>query len=587
MSDIKLKIELNDNGVINKLNNITSALEKTKEKSSKTGKSVKNMMNEGSSSADTFVKKLDNVNKKLKNIEDSFSKVNKTLGNFKTAGLAVFGALGAGALVSGLFAAGNAVKDFVFDYIDRFNSVADYQDVFQRRFATSLNKSKENIKDLSDYAKKTPFTLERLIALQSNLNKNGFTNKEVTNVLTSYRDIFSGIGKENEVEFANILGTIKLKRKATQEELTQLERIGIPIYRKLGKTSEASFKQIDNALKNLQKRGEFFYNAFEVENNSIRTKIQNLNDSVFDSVIKVFNSDRIQNAIKSVIDKVSNFFNNIASNKNISKITSIAEGLFSRIEDFVTRIDENKVNKFFDTIFEKLDSLFGYNKFSQSNLNDLKKEKKELENFIKSQQELLKTFSPNILVSRDDRINKIKESENELSVLNKLISNQESRVNKNNLFTELDFIKNEITKREQNKFNLFDSNNTILKKIGSNLEPLDKLQSRKLQLEKLLGIESDNTFLNNNNSTALDINNKVANDAKQLRMDFDKGTAPKIIEVNILTGNGASLIKEMEIKNNMGGNSKNDLKTFTESLSEAVRKELLNILIDSSQFITK
>lgn len=185
----------------------------------------------------------------LKDTETALEKHKRKLSAFASSlGTTMkFGALGA---VTALGAIGIAVGKTGFE----FN---DLQERSLNAFTTMLGSAKEAqvfIKELHEFAKKTPFEVAGLTETSQKLLAFGFEAKQIFPLLTSIGDAVSGLGGSPELlnRITIALGQIKAKGKVQAEEMLQLTEAGIPAWEllaeKIGVSIPEAMKMVTKGM---------------------------------------------------------------------------------------------------------------------------------------------------------------------------------------------------------------------------------------------------------------------------------------------------------------------------------------------------
>lgn len=169
----------------------------------------------------------------LADIDDHSSRLGSTLSTAgKVAGLA-FAAVGAGAL----YAVGTGLK------------VAASMETARIGFETMLGSGQKAdvfLKQLSDFAAKTPFEFPELQQAASSLISAGIEANKVIPIMTTLGDVTSGMGTGAEgVQRATIaLQQMNAAGKITGEDLNQLRDAGIPVYDLLASATGKSKEEV-------------------------------------------------------------------------------------------------------------------------------------------------------------------------------------------------------------------------------------------------------------------------------------------------------------------------------------------------------
>ncbi len=157
------------------------------------------------------------------------------------------------------------------------------------------------IKDITDFASKTPFQLTGLIESSKQLLAFGFESEEVLGTMESLGNIAAGVGKDKLPTMVRSLGKIRTKGKATMEELNMMLEAGVPILDELsasmGVTTQelfkmitagkVSFNDVNNALTSLGGEGGQFAGLMEKQSKSFLGIWSNIIDLVEITAIKI------------------------------------------------------------------------------------------------------------------------------------------------------------------------------------------------------------------------------------------------------------------------------------------------------------
>lgn len=174
---------------------------------------------------------------------------------------------------------------------------ADFEQT-QVAFTTMLGSAEEAdafLKQLADFAKKTPFTLVGVEQAAKQLMAVGFESENVLPVLKSVGDVASGLGlgQEGLSRLILNLGQVQAQGKLTGRELRDFAVAGIPMLDELGKelgktTAEiqemVSGGEIDTAtvlkvFENMTSEGGRFANLMAKQAETVKGKFSNLQDT--------------------------------------------------------------------------------------------------------------------------------------------------------------------------------------------------------------------------------------------------------------------------------------------------------------------
>lgn len=150
------------------------------------------------------------------------------LGFGGTALASALGFTGAGLIAQGVA----AVRDGVGAWLDYASAIEQARIAFTVMIG-SAGAADQHIRDLTEFAKKTPFELRGLIESSQTLQALGFEAREVIPVLTDVGNAVSaaGGGAERLERVIKALADIRNKGKVETQELRQLAENGIPAWR--------------------------------------------------------------------------------------------------------------------------------------------------------------------------------------------------------------------------------------------------------------------------------------------------------------------------------------------------------------------
>lgn len=158
----------------------------------------------------------------------------------------------------------------------------------------SAEKADELIREITEFAAKTPFELVGLVESSKKLLAFGFAQEEIIDTMRNMGNIAAGIGRDKLPSLILALGKIRTKGKATMEELNIMLEAGVPILDELAKnmgvTKEEIFKlvsagkvgfdDVNNALYTLSNEGGRFAGLMEKQSKSLLGIISNIGDFI-------------------------------------------------------------------------------------------------------------------------------------------------------------------------------------------------------------------------------------------------------------------------------------------------------------------
>ena len=150
------------------------------------------------------------------------------------------------------------------------------------------------LKEITDFAAKTPFKLTGLIDSSKQLLAFGFEADEIVDKMETLGNISAGVGRDKLPSLILAFGKIRTKGKATMEELNILLEAGVPILDELAKQygvttqeltkmvskGEVGFDNVDKALLGLGTGSGRFAGLMEKQSRSFLGILSNIGDFV-------------------------------------------------------------------------------------------------------------------------------------------------------------------------------------------------------------------------------------------------------------------------------------------------------------------
>jgi tape measure domain-containing protein len=243
---------------------------------------------------------------------------------------------------------------FAVDRIVAFGKKAfDTRSQFQQlevAFTTMLQ-SKEKadalMAQITEFAAKTPFSLQEVATGTKQLLAYGFAQGEVLGQMRVLGDVASGVGAPIG-DLIYLFGTLRASGRVTMMDINQFAGRGIPIYKELAKvlnTNESGirsmvsagkvgFKEVQEAFNNMAKEGGQFGNLMDAQSKTLGGRLSNLGDGV----------DKLFNAI----------------GKKLEGVFGDALGYVSQVIDFITGLVEGDVPASFQPVMGVLDKIVAY-----------------------------------------------------------------------------------------------------------------------------------------------------------------------------------------------------------------------------------
>lgn len=206
----------------------------------------------------------------------------------------------------------------------------------------SAEKADAFVRDLIDFAKKTPFELQGLQDASKQLLAFGFTQNEVIPNLKALGDIASGVGMDKLPNLILAFGQVRAATKLTGGDLRQFTEAGVPLLAQLAANfhttaaeiqemvskGKIGFADVQKALMDMSKEGGKFNNLMENQSKSLGGMVSNLKDAwaqfltqegmrliEWAKQVVTLLVDIVQNRLPAWIDAIQRAGTALASNK--------------------------------------------------------------------------------------------------------------------------------------------------------------------------------------------------------------------------------------------------------------------------------
>lgn len=132
-----------------------------------------------------------------------------------------------------------------------FLSMKEQAEISFETMLGSAQKAQAMVRELADFAAKTPFEMKGLLKSTQMLLAFGFKARDIIPMLTAVGDAVAGLGGSPEQlnQVVRALGQIQAKGKASAEEMLQLAEVGIPSWdmlaKKLGTDTAGAMKLVE------------------------------------------------------------------------------------------------------------------------------------------------------------------------------------------------------------------------------------------------------------------------------------------------------------------------------------------------------
>lgn len=202
------------------------------------------------------------------------------------------GSIAVGTMLGGIFTqAANAVFGFGKSMIKAAGEFEQTKIAFTTMLG-SAEKANTLLRDLSDFAMKTPFTLVGIEQASKQLLAYGFGANEIVSSMKMLGDVASGVAVPLN-DLAYVYGTLRAQGRAFTMDIRQFAMRGIPIYEALSKTlgvstqeiqkmvseGKVGFKEVENAFKSMTGEGGKFNDLMKKQSETLMGRISNVDDA--------------------------------------------------------------------------------------------------------------------------------------------------------------------------------------------------------------------------------------------------------------------------------------------------------------------
>lgn len=207
-------------------------------------KQASTSLNQTSKSIQQQAGAMSNLANQVNTVTGTIGKFTSGLGKMKGALGAGLAAVGAYTILPGIF---QAAKSAVID----FNQQVDQAEIALTSFLGSSTAAKKMLKDLQDFAAKTPFQFNELLGTTQSMMAMGVAAKDVLPRMRAIGDAAAAMGGSAETlqRIQRALGQIQAKGRVQAEELLQLAEAGIPAYKYLADAVGGTAEEMQSQLK--------------------------------------------------------------------------------------------------------------------------------------------------------------------------------------------------------------------------------------------------------------------------------------------------------------------------------------------------
>ena len=277
---------------------------------------------------DNASSKMKAVGESAKRLEQSTKQVGDSFKQFSVFGLA------ATATATGLL---YKMADLTKTMLVNAGSMEQNRIAFDTMLG-SADQARSLLKQLSDFARQTPFDLPQLVEGSKKLLAYGSAAADIIPTMEALGNISAGVGREKLPQLILAFGQVQTATRLTGMELRQFTEAGVPLLDALsaqsGKSAaqiksdmEAgvapSFEEVQKAIFDMSKEGGKFFNLMEKQSQTFDGQMSNMRDNLFrlgNAVVGVSDTgDIIKGGFFDVIRK-SVFDVNNSLNDNFNKI---------------------------------------------------------------------------------------------------------------------------------------------------------------------------------------------------------------------------------------------------------------------------
>lgn len=163
----------------------------------------------------------------------------------------------------GMKAVGSALG-FVKDSAIGLNNMLQQTRIGFTTMLGSAQQADAFLRQLADFAKKTPFEFSELVTAAQRMKAYGFAAEEVIPLLTDVGNVSAGLGAGTEGinRMTTALGQMQAKAKVSAEEMLQLTELGIPAWQMLADAMGVSVAQAQEMVSKGQVASDVFLRIF-------------------------------------------------------------------------------------------------------------------------------------------------------------------------------------------------------------------------------------------------------------------------------------------------------------------------------------
>lgn len=204
-------------------------------------------------------------------------------------------------------------------------------------------KAVEKFKDIQNFASVTPFDVEGTAQAYIMLKNAGMETEELLPMIRMIGDLAQG----NNQAFNNMalnMMQIKASGQATAMDLRQFSTFGVPIsqaLKEIGRDGDKSFDAVLQAMIHLTSEGGKFYNSMSMGALTLEGRMANLQDSLQQLKATMGQTmlplvQQWQGAFANFFENLKNWFNNTLNYNN--RISKFFDGLYNKLDSLVATI---------------------------------------------------------------------------------------------------------------------------------------------------------------------------------------------------------------------------------------------------------
>lgn len=197
------------------------------------------------------------------------------------------------AFAGGLLAVGTAVGVAAAAMVNKAAQFEQTKVAFET-MTGSAEKADKLLRDMAEFAKRTPFELEGLQEATKRLLAYGVSSETVLDELEVLGNIAAGVGMDKLPQLTLAYGQVRAATKLTGAELRQFTEAGIPLLEELSKVTgmttkemagnigdlDITFEQVQQALQNMTGEGGRFNDLMTKQSGTFLGMISNIKDAL-------------------------------------------------------------------------------------------------------------------------------------------------------------------------------------------------------------------------------------------------------------------------------------------------------------------